>query len=158
MRNTSPLTSNRKELRCWIWQRAKVLIRVGPDARLASQAFDLSTDGGDNLGHPFTIECAEADKSSHVPPSDETPTRLSWCGCVAAAGENGQPTRRRFAVGASPTRQTLQPEATGTVMEVTKWLKPLVSVSRIGDCASVQAVTRVITEQASFEYFHQEPS
>ena len=28
-------------------------------------------------------------------------------------------------------------------MEVTKWLKPLVSVSRIGDSASVQAVTRV---------------
>ena len=28
----------------------------------------------------------------------------------------------------------------------------------IGDRASVQAVTRVITEQASFEYFHQEPS
>jgi hypothetical protein len=27
-------------------------------------------------------------------------------------------------VGASPTRQPLQPEATGAVMEVTKWLKP----------------------------------
>src|SRR5712671_760107 len=49
--------------------------------------------------------------------------------------------RRRFPVGASPTRQTLQPEATGAVMEVTKWLKPLVSVSRIGDSASVQAAT-----------------
>jgi hypothetical protein len=34
-------------------------------------------------------------------------------------------------------------------MEVTKWLKPLVSVSRIGDSASVQAVTRVNAEQAS---------
>ena len=115
---------------------------------MASQAVDLSTDGGDNLGR----ECAEADKSSHVPPSGETPTRLSWCRCVAAAGENGQPTRRRFPVGASPTRKTLQPQAAGTVMEVTKWLKPLVSVSRIGDRASVQAVTRVITEQAS-KYF-----
>jgi len=31
--------------------------------------------------------------------------------------------RRRFPVGASPTRQPLQPEATGAVMEVTKWLK-----------------------------------
>jgi hypothetical protein len=30
-------------------------------------------------------------------------------------------------------------------MEVTKWLKPSVSVSRIGDSASVQAVTRVKT-------------
>jgi hypothetical protein len=34
--------------------------------------------------------------------------------------------RRRFPVGESPTRRTLQPEATGAVMEVTKWLKPSV--------------------------------
>jgi hypothetical protein len=40
--------------------------------------------------------------------------------------------RRRFPVGASPTRQPLQPEAIGAVMEVTKWLKPSISVSRIG--------------------------
>ena len=39
-------------------------------------------------------------------------------------------TRRRFPVGASPTRQPLQPEATGAAMEVTKWLKPSDSVSR----------------------------
>src|SRR3954454_15504358 len=32
--------------------------------------------------------------------------------------------RRRFPVGASPTRQPLQPEATGAAMEETKWLKP----------------------------------
>ena len=32
-------------------------------------------------------------------------------------------------------------------MEATKWLKPLVSVSRIGDSASVQAATRVNAEQ-----------
>ncbi len=38
---------------------------------------------------------------------------------------------RRFPVGASPTRQPLQPEATEAVMEVTKWLKPSDSVSRI---------------------------
>src|ERR1700730_7163444 len=44
-------------------------------------------------------------------------------------------TRRRFPVGASPTRQTLQPEATGAAMEVTKWLKPSESASRIGDRA-----------------------
>ena len=31
----------------------------------------------------------------------------------------------------------------------TKWLKPSISVSRIGDSASVQAVTRVNAEQAS---------
>jgi hypothetical protein len=57
--------------------------------------------------------------------------------------------RRRFPVGASPTRQPLQPEATGAAMEVTKWLKPSGSVSRIGDSASVQAVTRVNAEQTS---------
>src|SRR5271170_1231070 len=32
--------------------------------------------------------------------------------------------RRRFPVGASPTRQVLQPEATGATVEVTKRLKP----------------------------------
>src|SRR5882672_8344671 len=58
-------------------------------------------------------------------------------------------TRRRFPVGASPTRQPLQPEATGAVMEATKWLKPSECVSRIGDSASVQAATRVNAEQAS---------
>ena len=34
-------------------------------------------------------------------------------------------------------------------MEVTKWLKPSISVSRIGGSASVQAATRVNVEQAS---------
>src|SRR6202171_2253621 len=57
--------------------------------------------------------------------------------------------RRRFPVGASPTRQPLQPEAIGAVMEGTKWLKPSISVSRIGDSARVQAATRVHVEQAS---------
>jgi hypothetical protein len=33
--------------------------------------------------------------------------------------------RRRYPVGASPTRRTLQPEATGAGMEETKCLKPL---------------------------------
>jgi hypothetical protein len=50
----------------------------------------------------------------------------------------------------SRPRQTLEPEATGAAMEVTKWLKPSVRVSRIyGDGASVQAVTRVNAEQTS---------
>ena len=60
--------------------------------------------------------------------------------------------RRRFPVGASPTRQPLQLEAIeaiGAVMEVTKWLKPSISVSRVVDSASVQAATRVNVEQAS---------
>ena len=43
--------------------------------------------------------------------------------------------RRRVPVGANPTRQPLQPEAIGAVMEVTKWLKPSISVSRIGGSA-----------------------
>jgi hypothetical protein len=36
-------------------------------------------------------------------------------------------------------------------MEVTKWLKPSISVSRFGDSASVQAATRVNAEQASHD-------
>src|SRR3954466_10620092 len=36
---------------------------------------------------------------------------------------------------------SLPPEAIGAVMEVTKWLKPSISVSRIGDRASEQAAT-----------------
>ena len=36
-------------------------------------------------------------------------------------------------------------------MEETKWQKPSGSVSRIGDSASVQAVTRVSAEQAFYE-------
>ena len=38
--------------------------------------------------------------------------------------------RRRFPVGASPTRRPLQPEATGAGMEATKCLKPSDSGSR----------------------------
>ena len=55
-----------------------------------------------------------------------------------------------FPVGASPTRQPLQPEATGATVEATKRLKPSVQrVTKYGDGASVQAVTRVNAEQAS---------
>jgi len=39
--------------------------------------------------------------------------------------------KRRFPVGANPIRQPLQPEAIGAVMEVTKWLKPSISVSKL---------------------------
>src|SRR3979490_1812441 len=63
-------------------------------------------------------------------------------------GGGGGP-RRRLPVGASPTRQSLQPEAIGAVMEVTKWLKPSISVSRIGDSARGTAATRGNAEQAS---------
>src|SRR5208283_121374 len=47
-----------------------------------------------------------------------------------------------------PPGKSLQPEATGAVMEVTKWLKPSECGSRTGDRASVQAATRVNAEQA----------
>ena len=40
-----------------------------------------------------------------------------------------------------PLGKPLQPEATGAVMEETKWLKPSGSGSRIGDRASVRAAT-----------------
>jgi hypothetical protein len=38
-------------------------------------------------------------------------------------------------------------------MEVTKWLKPSISVSRIGGSASVQAATRVNAKQALYGAF-----
>jgi hypothetical protein len=38
-------------------------------------------------------------------------------------------------------------------MEATKWLKPSISVSRIGGSASVQAATRVNAEQALYGAF-----
>ena len=57
--------------------------------------------------------------------------------------------RRRFPVGARPTRQPLQPEATGAGMEATKCLKPSDSCYEFGDGASVRAAMRVNAEQAS---------
>src|SRR5436305_14671449 len=60
-------------------------------------------------------------------------------------------TRRRCPVGARPTRRSLQPEATGAGMEVTKCLKPPDSGHEFGDRASVQAATRVNAEQTSHD-------
>src|SRR6266480_3266554 len=83
-------------------------------------------------------------RSPHVRFVPLAEVALSPCRLVRAAwlrSDSGSPAR--------PTRQTLQPEATGAVMEVTKWLKPSECVSQIGDSASVQAVTRVNAEQAS---------
>jgi hypothetical protein len=54
-------------------------------------------------------------------------------------------------VGARPTRRSLQPEATGAGMEVTKCLKPPDNGHEFGDCASVQAATRVNAEQTSHD-------
>ena len=52
-------------------------------------------------------------------------------------------------MGARPTRQPLQPEATGAGMEATKCLKPSDSSHEFGDGASVRAAMRVNAEQAS---------
>ena|SRR5215469_8267714 len=49
---------------------------------------------------------------------------------------NSAVTRRRVPVDASPTGESLQPEAIGAGMEETKCLKPSDSGSRIGNCAS----------------------
>ena len=72
---------------------------------------------------------------------------------ISASGERRSPTcaviRRRFPAGASPARRPLQPEATGAGMEATKCLKPPDSGHEVGDCASVQAATRVNAEQTS---------
>src|SRR6266568_2271039 len=65
----------------------------------------------------------------HLPTRPCQPSRCPFLACAVQ--------RRRFPVGENPTRQSLQPEAIGAVMEVTKWLKPSISVSRIGDSAIV---------------------
>ena len=51
-----------------------------------------------------------------------------------------------FPAGASAARRPLQPEAAEAGMEVTKCLKPSDSGHEFGDCASVQAATRVNAE------------
>ena len=59
-------------------------------------------------------------------------------------------TRRRLSQWVQgPPGDSLQPEATGAGMEVTKCLKPPDSSHEIGDRASVQAATRVNAEQSS---------
>ena len=94
-------------------------------------------------------------KPSTLPSASEREMARAWHQRVRGAmSELGvRRDKRRFPVGASPTRQPLQPEAIGAVMEVTKWLKPSISVSRIGDSASVQAATRVNAEQALYGAF-----
>ena len=56
---------------------------------------------------------------------------------------------RAFQWVQAPPGDSLQPEAIGAVMEVTKWLKPSINVSRIGDSASVQAATRAVAVGAA---------
>src|ERR1700737_1361169 len=89
----------------------------------------------------WTLDADRSNGNSGVWTPTTTSPRSLYLACAVQ--------RRRFPVGASPTRQPLQPEAIGAVMEVTKWLKPSISVSRIGASASVQAVTRVNAEKAA---------
>ena len=72
-----------------------------------------------------------------------------WRGRMSAQGVRRD--KAALSSGCKPPGDSLQPEAIGAVMEVTKWLKPSISVSRIGDSASVQAATRVHAEQASHD-------
>src|SRR4029077_4440028 len=94
-----------------------------------------------------TICCKAAQVGYHAPPTATAPYPYSPDFAVARSRRQGlvrgcAVRRRRFPVGARPTRRlSLQPEATGAGMEETKCLKPLVSGSRIGDRASVQAAT-----------------
>jgi len=52
-------------------------------------------------------------------------------------------------VGARRTRRFASAGSHRSSHGVTKWLKPSIRVSQIGDSASVQAATRVNAEQAS---------
>src|ERR1700730_4933343 len=80
------------------------------EATRAAQNDGYGADSGPSRGDP-----------ARYPPNCDVRGRDLLCPLYVCAV-----TRRRFPVGASPTRQPLQPEATGAVMEVTKWLKPSV--------------------------------
>src|SRR6478609_470051 len=80
-----------------------------------------------------------------APPSPHHSKRLP-----AMTGKGVRRDKAALSSGCKPhPANSLPPEAIGAVMEVTKWLKPSISVSRIGDSASGQAATRVNAEQAS---------
>jgi hypothetical protein len=116
------------------WDMSIRPIESGPLTSREIEELDAFLHAEDGLENPmdfYTFDgfiCAVLSAPNTIMPSE-------WLRWVCAV------TRRRSPVGASPTRQPLQPEATGAVMEVTKWLKPSDSGSRIGDRASVQAAT-----------------
>ena len=124
------------------------LISYGPD-----QIESLARSGNLRRSHPararsraicrFSADQVRAGRQ----PQDREGAWVDHPACISAARRRGDRIgadllhcicrlvacavkRRRFPVGARPTRQPLQPEATGAVMEVTKWLKPSDSVSR----------------------------
>jgi hypothetical protein len=90
---------------------------------------------GGQVNAPHCVQKSTDDMRTFAMPASRNLDRGSVGEAVGAgSGTRQRPflacavERRRFPVG--PARQPLQPEATGAVMEVTKWLKPLVSVSR----------------------------
>ena len=93
----------------------------------------------------FQLVIDGADSPSHRvddPPigSHRATSETAACGVVLPSERQKSTcavTRRRFPVGASPTGDSLQPEATGAGMEATKCLKPPDSGHEFGDRASV---------------------
>jgi hypothetical protein len=69
------------------------------------------------------------------------PSQCPWWVCAV--------TRRRFPVGASPTRQPLQREATGAVMEVTKWLTNPTPAGQRQQCDFLGSYKRSLQESAA---------
>src|SRR5208283_3090867 len=67
--------------------------------------------------------------------------RYSWCDLEASRYPTCAVKRRRFSSGCKAHPASLQPEATGAGMEVTKCLKPPDSGHEFGDRASAQAAT-----------------
>ena len=63
---------------------------------------------------------AQSEEASHSPQSQDVAQRRSSNGDLYCQQWVCAVIRRRFPVGANPTRRTLQPEATGAAMEVTK--------------------------------------
>src|SRR4051812_49743802 len=64
--------------------------------------------------------------------------KLRRVSCVSGRSQKGvRRDKAALSSGCKPhPAKSLPPEAIGAVMEVTKWLKPSISVSRIGDSAS----------------------
>ena len=114
--------------------------QVGQDARvdlmLAEQGFVLSeVDRVQPLGDVHRRSRARFD-SDDGPRETASPGGERWPAAMGSIRPVHYPVgecllfacavrRRRFPVGASPTRRS-SAEATGAVMEVTKWLKPSV--------------------------------
>src|SRR5664279_803471 len=100
--------------------------------------FAISTRGGkpgvDHLGFQTDTEEELSELKARAKAADTAILDEGETTCCYARSEKHwvcAVKRRRFPVGARPTRQPLQPEATGAVMEVTKCLKPSGKLSLI---------------------------